>query len=467
MRSFGLAFYRSLLVSAAIAFTSAATAQTLKHRPPATPDPPVMVVRSGANAEMASAPPILPEGTNLQVETTRHYPMKVNEAIEGRLLHPIYFQGKLAIPDNTLLHGKIIALEPDTKARWRARLRGDFTPFHTVQLQFYELELPTGALAVSSGIAANGAPVLLLAASGATRHQSFLSRYWTQAKSRMHDRVAYFTAPGLGDRALLVLYHQLPFHPERIDTHTMWSFDLTAPLVLPDLPVAAPLLASAAPAELAKQDIWSVYALLIADLSSATAMPGDPVRALVVEPVFDRDRQLVVPQGTVLVGKVSEAHSARSFGRNGKLRFTFQQMRFPAGPDRAVQGSLASATAESQQALSLDTEGTITPRNQSSAIAPLLLTMLAGRALDDDGNITAQTGVASNGFGLVGRVVGVATGNRNIAAGIGYYAAALSFYDNFLSPGRNVIFPRNTRIVIETTPLRAPVLKPGESSEHP
>ena len=63
--------------------------------------------------------------------------------------------------------------------------------------------------------------------------------------------------------------------------------------------------------------------------------------------------------------------------------------------------------------------------------------------------------------------MGVATGNRNIAAGIGYYAAALSFYDNLLGPGRNVIFPRNTRIVIETTPLRAPVLKPGESSEHP
>ena len=145
-----------------------------------------------------------------------------------------------------------------------------------------------------------------------------------------------------------------------------------------------------APAEFAKQDIWSVYALLTADLSSATAKPGDPVRALVVEPVFDRDKELVVPQGTLLVGKVSEAHSARSFGRNGKLRFTFQQMRFPSGPDREVQGSLAGATAESQQALSLDAEGTITPRNQSSAIVPLLLTMLAGRALDDDGNITAR-----------------------------------------------------------------------------
>ena len=112
------------------------------------------------------------------------------------------------------------------------------------------------------------------------------------------------------------------------------------------------------------------------------------------------------------------------------------------------------------QNLSLDAEGTITPRNQSSVIAPLLLTVLAGRALDEDGNLTAQTGVASNGFGLVGRIVGIAAGNRNLAAGIGYYAAALSLYDNFLHSGRDVVFPRDTRIEIETTPLRAPVIEP-------
>ncbi|HEU5350968.1 MAG TPA: hypothetical protein VFU55_05185 [Terracidiphilus sp.] len=39
-------------------------------------------------------------------------------------------------------------------------------------------------------------------------------------------------------------------------------------------------------------------------------------------------------------------------------------------------------------------------------------------------------------------------------------AAALSFGNNFLRHGRNVVFPRDTRIEIETTPLRAPVLKP-------
>jgi hypothetical protein len=87
--------------------------------------------------------------------------------------------------------------------------------------------------------------------------------------------------------------------------------------------------------------------------------------------------------------------------------------------------------------------------------------LLAGRALDTDGNLTLQTGVASNGFGLVGRVVGIAAGNRNFAAGLGFYAAALSFYRNFLRSGQDVAFPKDTRIEIETTPLRAPVLKPN------
>jgi hypothetical protein len=135
-------------------------------------------------------------------------------------------------------------------------------------------------------------------------------------------------------------------------------------------------------------------------------------------------------------------------------------VNFPEGTQQAVQGALNGATAGSQHGLSLDAEGTITPGNQASAIAPVLLTLLAGRALDQDGSLTVNSGVASNGFGFVGRIVGVVAGNRNLAAGIGYYAAALSVYENFLHSGRDVVFPKDTRIEIETTPLRAPILKP-------
>jgi hypothetical protein len=56
--------------------------------------------------------------------------------------------------------------------------------------------------------------------------------------------------------------------------------------------------------------------------------------------------------------------------------------------------------------------------------------------------------------------VSIAVGDRNLAASLGYYAAVLSIYDNFVQPGRNVVFPKDTRIEIETTPLRAPILKP-------
>jgi hypothetical protein len=447
----------SVLASSALGFAALSGAQTLKQRPPspaaaqAAPSPSV--------AAQSPAEPMLPQGTSLQVEITRNYPMKAGEAIEGRLLHPIYANGKLAVPENTIVHGEVVSLQPDSKARLHARLMGDFTPFHKPQVRFDELMLPDEPLNISAATAANGAPVLHLTAPGVTPRQSFIARHWAQAKSQLHDRLAFITAPGKGDRALQLLYHQLPYHPERIEAHTAWSFELTAPLMVPDPPQAAPATAVAAPPS-SNPETWAVHALLMRDLTSASARPGDPVQALVVEPVFDKDKQLVVPQGSTLIGKVASAKAARSFGRNGKLRFTFQQVRFPEGYDKQVQGALAGAATEKTQNLSLDAEGTISPRNQSSAIAPLLLTMLAGRALDTDGNITAQTGVASNGFGLVGRIVGMAAGDRSLAAGIGFYAAGLSFYENFLVSGRDVVFPKDTRIEIQTTPLRAPVLKP-------
>lgn len=447
------------LVSTTLIFAAPVSAQTLEHRPPASPSAPACAASQGENT--AATPPsalVLPAGTSLQVEIARPYPMKNGELIEGHLLHPIYADGKLAVPENTVVKGRVLALEPDTKTRWHSRLRGDFTPFHTVQVKFEDLALPGATLQFTAATADDGAPVLHLSAPGTSPRQSFLARRWSQAKGQLHDRVSWFTAPGFGDRALQVLYHQLPYHPERIAAHTAWSFELTAPLALPGFSaVASDPSSEPAPG---KQETWNVNALLTQYLTSARAKPGDPVSALVVEPVFDKDKQLVVPQGSTLLGKVTSAKAARSFGRNGKLRFTFQQVRFPEGYNKAVEGSLAGALTEKSQNLQLDAEGTITPRNQSGAIAPLLLTLLAGRALDDDGNMTADTGVASNGFGLVGRVVGMAASDRNLAAALGFYAAGLSFYENFLHSGRDVIFPRDTRIEIETTPLRAPVLKP-------
>jgi hypothetical protein len=266
-------------------------AQTLQHRPPDKP----LARPAQIPPQPTPIAPVLPKGTSLQVEVPRQYPMKAGEAIEGRLLHPIFAEGKLVVPENTALHGTVIALAPDKKTRMRARLRGDFTPFHTEQVRFDELILPGGPVNIAAATASDGAPVLHLTTPGASPKQSLFSRWWAHAKGNMHDRMAFFTAPGKTDRALQMLYHQLPYHPERIDAHTAWSFELLEPLNLP-----VQIATEATPPQIVptpnKPETWSVRAILMDELTSARARPGDPVKALVVEPVYDKDKQLVVPK---------------------------------------------------------------------------------------------------------------------------------------------------------------------------
>lgn len=450
----------ALLVGCLSIVAPASVSQTLMHRAPG----PQQTTVGPHTRSAAAVTPVLPAGTAMQVEIKRHYPMRAGELLDAQLLHPIYFEGKPVIPAGTVVRGLIAALKPDPRMRLQARLDGDFTPFHIAEVEFDEMTLDGQHLRFTTGGTSTGAPVLRLTVAGATTKHRFIVREWDNAKQQLHDRIAYFTAPGLGGRAKQFLYHQLPYHPERIPAHTAWTFELAEPLPLPVYVLAGDS-SPAATVVAGKSEIWSVNAQLTAEVTSATAKAGDPVKALVVEPVYDREGQLVVPQGSMLLGKVTTAKRAHSLGRNGKLRFNFLQIRFPEGsmpePSRDVEGSLGRATTQANHGLNLDAEGTVTPKNNSSAIAPLLLTMLAGRALDNDGNLAAGTAVASNGFGLLGRIVGVGAGSREFAAGLGFYAAGLSFTRNFLYNGHNVDFPKDTRIEIETSPLRAPILRPS------
>ena len=54
--------------------------------------------------------------------------------------------------------------------------------------------------------------------------------------------------------------------------------------------------------------------------------------------------------------------------------------------------------------------------------------------------------------------------SRNVAAGIGFYGAALSFYDLWLARGHNVVFAKETRIEITTTP-RGSQLKASDAPQ--
>lgn len=397
----------------------------------------------------------VPATTPLSIQLVQHVPMKIGEPLQGRLLYPVYVDNRVAIPAGSIFRGIVMQLGPDRSRRIHARLRGDFTPFHTPVVRFDELVLPDGTVwTLESDSATDGAPILRLSPPPGQKKGSFLSRQIAQEKQRVKDTVAQFTSPGRGDRLVQFLYTQLPYHPERIENGTAWTVDLAQPLNIQPQNTSPAVAEKTNPTEPATGKEWRLRAYLQQTISSADRKPGDTFEALVAEPVFDSHHALVVPQGSLLVGEVTRSKPAKSFGRQGKLRFHFRELRLPDGFSQPVEGTLAGVDANKSADLQIDAEGGIAPKSQNRVILPLALTLLAGRALDNDGSRVGNSAVASNGFGIVGRIVGIAASSRNVAAGIGFYGVGLAFYDLWLARGKNVVFVKDTRIEVTTMPGR-------------
>ncbi len=405
----------------------------------------------------------------LVVQLPRHTPMRVGQVLDGRLLYPVYIENRLVIPQGSTLRGSVVGLESDRSRRIHARLRGDFTPYRTPVVHFENLLLPDGQeQSLTSRPTKGGVVILHLSAPAAGGKRSFLAQQFALAKQQAKEKIALFTTPGRGDRLLQFVYGQLPYHPQRIEEGTTWNIELSKPLALADLPASAPVPVPAAkpatkPARSKEPSAspaseegaeWSIRAYLQQTISSADRKAGDSFEALVAEPVFGANHALLVPEGSLLMGEVTQSKRARSFGRQGKLRFRFRELRLPAGFTQPVEGTLASIDAGKAADLQVDAEGGIQPKSRNRVIAPLALGLLAGRALDEDGSQQLNSAVAANGFGLIGRVVGIASGSRGVAVGIGAYGAALSFYDQWLAHGHDIVFGRNTRIEITTRPGR-------------
>jgi hypothetical protein len=303
-------------------------------------------------------------------------------------------------------------------------------------------------------------------------------------KDQAKDAILQVTAPGRMDRLVQLFYRQLPYHPQRIETGTTWTITLIRPITvstseLSHLPQDTALAHSASqpshPDSVSQtappsDDVsaWQLRAYLERTLSSASEKQGDTFRAIVAEPVFGRDHSLVVPQGSVLIGTITRVKPAKSFGRSGKLRFAFRELELPGGgSSQNIQGSLAGADTGTSQQLQIDSEGAVQSKAQDRVIVPMVLIFLAGRALDDDGSQAANAAIASNGFGIIGRVVGIVAGSRGLSAGIGFYAAGLSIYERWLARGQDVVFPKNTRVEVTTVPSTVPLPVTGLSPKSP
>ena len=401
----------------------------------------------------------------------------------------------------------------DKAMHHEAMLNGDFTSLKQPELDFDAVTLPDGRRIpiVASASARDVALIAMRAPS--LKKPSLFSKARHMADCRIHDARVTVTAPRKEERFQRFMYGQFPWHPQRVWYGTQYIAYLTTPaLILPPPPLAAsdpatgvdpasspaaglapnsggsssasvpppasdcgtnqpfvPPAAAAAtspdtpvpPTRLSPADLRKLLptvhfeARLTESISSATAKQGDPVVAVLSRPVLTPGgagkppQQLVFPEGTRLTGTVLKAKAARSWGRNGSLRFTFHSIEEPAAAPIEVQGQLAAVDGQQGQNLSVDSEGgTKANPDKNRFLGPLTLALMANGAADTD-HVAAHSSVAGNGFGLPARLLVIAIASPGVTVGLAAFDFGKSIYHHFIAHGHNVVFPQDTRMVID------------------
>ena len=158
----------------------------------------------------------------------------------------------------------------------------------------------------------------------------------------------------------------------------------------------------------------------------------------------------MLPAGTSLNGVVLQARPARSFARNGRLRFSFRSVDASvASPGQHIESNLSSIQGQKGQNVGLDEEGgTRAQPDKGRFLAPLVLGLMAAASTNGDNDDILRQGVTSNGFGLAARIVTMAASSRDASTGFAVYAFGKSIYRRYIAIGHQVSFPTNTELSI-------------------
>jgi hypothetical protein len=422
-------FFRAALLLAAVASSKAET-----------PKPQILTIASGVP---------------LHIRITRTAKLLTGQPVEGVLTEPIYVVDRLVLPKGAIAHGVVIAYAPvPGKVRAQAWLNGDVTPLHQPVVAFTSLHIPGIATDFDFSSHALVRDTQLVRFVAANKRPSLKQRVRKIVHDRIQSARTELFSPGKKDRALRLFYSQLPYHPQRIWAGTQFIADLDAPASIA-LPAQSPVLLSAS----TSLDGITVMARLTDTLNSRNARKNDPVRAIVTEPVLDANHKLVLAEGAELRGTVTESRAARSFGRNGQLRFAFRGVEVPGQHIQQAYGTVKAAEGIAGENITLDEEGNVKANpGQNRFVAPLLLaaTALGGHDDDDDsrrgfgaGGNTGKMTVASNGFGLIARVLAFTVHSQAMATGFGAYGFGKSIYFRFLTRGNQVTFPKDTEVAVQ------------------
>src|SRR5216684_938395 len=387
-----------------------------------TPETKTLVVQPGNDFRAA-----LEKGVRLKAP---------GQLITAKLLEPVYAGEDLAIPAGSTIKGHVSAISKAPKGkRVRRLLNGDFTPPKTAQVTFDQLVLSDGTTVPIHSDSAVGL--------GRVANSQYLPKAQRPGiRQKLKGATAPLREPHKLQRLGEAVVTSLPYHPEYIDQGTVFDTALVEPVTLlvpvqPD--TTSPQIAS---------DYLHLH--LLTPINSSTSTAGTQIEAVVSQPYYQADHQLLYPAGTRLTGTVQKASSAGWMKRNGSIVFAFRSVQMPDGTTRDIHSTVGGIQAERSEGLDVGNEGEI--RATTSTFARLLApASLVGpsRALADttlQKTAWSRSGEGRKGFGLLG--AGAAQASAGTAIGFGYFGAAKRLCDAFVAKGSNVELPVNTPIFL-------------------
>jgi hypothetical protein len=366
------------------------------------------------------------------------------QPITARLLEPVYAGEDLAIPAGSTIKGHVSAIGTTPMRKRAGRLlSGDFTPPKTAHVTFDELVLADGTTV----------PIHSDSAVGIGRVAN--SRYLPKAqrpgvRQKLKGAMAPLREPNKLQRLRQAAVTSLPYHPEYIDQGTVFDTALLEPvtLLLPVQPNAVSLQAS---------DYLHLH--LLTPINSSTSAAGTQIEAVVSQPYYQADHQLLYPAGTRITGTVEKATSARWLKKNGSIVFAFHSVQMPDGTTRDIHSTVGGIQAERSEGLDVGEEGEIkaTTSTLSRLLAPASLIGPSRAVADTSLQKTAwsRSGEGRKGFDLLG--AGAAQASVGTAIGFGYFGAAKSLCSAFIAKGSNVELPVHTPISLRLDSNDPPV----------
>jgi hypothetical protein len=444
-------------------FAAAAAGQDIpipQLRPGSERKPTEQVVMTSEPAVPQTIALTVPQGTPMQVALDQEVRvLKVGQAVHARLVEPLYAFDKLVVPVGTEVMGQVTSIEHLSKGkRTGAALNADFTPGRKVEMEFSELVLSDGKhIPVRTSVTPGSGQVLQF--TGATEKKKTIkdaaaektSEAKQQAKQEWDNAMKQLKTPGKVRRLERFVQSQLPVHSQYIAAGTVYFAELNDALDFGS-EVLSPQLAASIVGPVPPGSV--VHARLVTPLSSGTTRKGDAVEAALSRPLFDGER-LILPQGSRLKGSVLQVRPARRLKKNGQLRITFRALVPPDGVAEKVEATLEAVEAAKNGNVKLDSEGGAEATNSKtrylSTAVSLWLAAASGGGdhdrMNDGGSAGGDPGgrVAggAGGFKLIGMALGLAVRSQAFGRAMGVYGAGMSVYSNFMTRGREVVFPKN------------------------